>query len=376
MNNNDNNEINIINTINKLQEGYSNRNIKILDEFVEELFTGTPDMTIFGTSTNEFFRGPEGIKTLLKDDWEGWGDLTLKIDSLKYKLIDNVAFFSVNGTVKYTFEHTKSRNERYLEYVKGIINDEKISKSQRISFVNWILTLNFHKHEGNPRDYYWPVSLCGIMENQKKSWKFSNLMFSISPPNYPDKRFQEDTEYREEYSNQLASIQDIVRSQNNKDLYDLLSFSFEFCTEEINNLCFLDSSGKTLNACNTNDVEIITETLQSIRIDETSLVCNDFDCVKWVTFFGQQEIKYDLNKSENKAIDEIRSIIKSSHDTENKLFKIHRSVSYQLKESLVGESHTYPIRGAAVVSTNKGNREISFLHIAYPFYWVMEGKLD
>lgn len=371
-----NNEIKIINTIKKLQEGYSNKNVKILDEFVEEIFTGKPDMTILGTSTNEFFRGPEGIKTLLKDDWESWGDLNLNIDSLKYQLINNLSFFYINGTVKYTFEHTKSRDERYLEYVKGIINDEKIPKSQRISFANWVLTLNFHRHEGNPRDYYWPISLCGIMEKVNEKWKFSNLMFSISPSNYPDERFEEDTEYREEYSNQLASIQDIVRSQDNKDMYDLLSHSFKSYTEEIDNLCFLDSSGNTLNTCNTNDIEIITETLQSIRIDEASLICNDFDGVKWVTFFGQQEIEYDLNESENKAIDEIKNIFESSHDAESKLFKIHRSVSYQLKENIVGKSHTYPVRGAAVVSTSNNSKKIPFLHIAYPFYWIMEGKLE
>jgi len=62
--------------------------------------------------------------------------------------------------------------------------------------------------------------------------------------------------------------------------------------------------------------------------------------------------------------------------SKDKLFAIHRSVSYALKESAAGENYTCPIRLTAVVKNPMGRPVFQNIHFSFPCYWIFEGKLD
>lgn len=68
--------------------------------------------------------------------------------------------------------------------------------------------------------------------------------------------------------------------------------------------------------------------------------------------------------------------IKLELTSEEKLFALHRSIAYALKESSIGEDYTYPIRLTAVILNDKGKPVFQHIHFSFPCCWKLEGKIN
>lgn len=90
----------IIDQLNRFQDGYSKRDLKNLDTFMQSLYS-RENILILGTMPGEIYSGHENAAGLVKSDWESWGDCKFEIDSANISSLGNTAWFSTKGYVKF-----------------------------------------------------------------------------------------------------------------------------------------------------------------------------------------------------------------------------------------------------------------------------------
>ena len=90
----------IIDLLNKFQDGYSKRDLKNIDTFMQSLYS-RENILILGTMPGEIYSGHEKATRLVKSDWDSWGDCKFEIDSANISSSGNTAWFSTKGYVKF-----------------------------------------------------------------------------------------------------------------------------------------------------------------------------------------------------------------------------------------------------------------------------------
>ena len=90
----------IIGQLNKFQDGYSNRDTSQVKTFMESLYS-RKNVLILGTNPNEIFSGYERASSLVKSDWESWGDCKFNGDSANISSAGDIAWFSTRGYVEF-----------------------------------------------------------------------------------------------------------------------------------------------------------------------------------------------------------------------------------------------------------------------------------
>lgn len=90
----------IIGQLNKFQDGYSNRDTSQCNAFMESLYS-RENVLILGTNPNEIFSGYDRASSLVRSDWESWGDCKFNTDSANISSEGNVAWFSTRGYVEF-----------------------------------------------------------------------------------------------------------------------------------------------------------------------------------------------------------------------------------------------------------------------------------
>lgn len=90
----------IIDQLNKFQDGYSRRDTSHINTFMESLYS-RENILILGTMPGEVFSGYERATSLVKSDWESWGDCKFNVDSANISTMGDVAWFSTKGYVKF-----------------------------------------------------------------------------------------------------------------------------------------------------------------------------------------------------------------------------------------------------------------------------------
>ncbi len=98
--------------------------------------------------------------------------------------------------------------------------------------------------------------------------------------------------------------------------------------------------------------------------------------VSWVTVCGLLKGKLTEDELYARALEELENLFQSDISPKDKLFAIHRSIAYLLKESAMGQDYTCPIRLTAVVTNQMGGPVFQNIHFSFPFCWIFEGKLD
>jgi len=90
----------IINQLKKFQDGYSQRDSKKIDTFMQSLYS-RENILILGTMPNEIYSGYEKASRLVETDWESWGNCKFEIDSANVSSLGNTAWFATRGFVKF-----------------------------------------------------------------------------------------------------------------------------------------------------------------------------------------------------------------------------------------------------------------------------------
>jgi ketosteroid isomerase-like protein len=80
--------------LSKFQEGYTNRDTLIIDEFLTMF---SDDIVYIGIASHEHFKGKESVRKLTIWDWIKWFDLKIPVEKVDIRINENVAWFEVVG---------------------------------------------------------------------------------------------------------------------------------------------------------------------------------------------------------------------------------------------------------------------------------------
>ncbi|MFL0248587.1 hypothetical protein [Candidatus Clostridium stratigraminis] len=373
----------------QFQLGYINRDIEKIDAFVDELFINKKDTYILGTGSGELFFGKEQIKALLEDDWKFWGDVNIHLERTYIDIENNVAWFYTTGSVKCTFEDTSERYNRYVDFIKSKVEEPGLTPKQKITFINWVLSLTYHQRLHNKREYLLPLRLSGVLLKED-NWKFVHLKFSMPKADFPDERFESSSEFLESYNNQNTIIDKYYNNNLSLELNTLLkgletelTHQNNISIETINRFFTPERTPYIVapeNKCYIGIDEIvdffIVTSNSKLSLDLEHAIYNEFNNVVWISVCGTMSQSLTEDELAARVLNDLRSLLDTNITSKEKLFVAHRSISYMLKESAVGVSYTCPIRLDAVILRQKQGLAFHNIHFSYPSYWVIEGKID
>ena len=89
----------VLSSLREFQSGYSKRDIRQLDAFMQRLFPKDQDTRIIGTDAGEWRSGYESISHFVHDDWVDWGNVRLSVDDAVIDSAGETAWLATTGEV-------------------------------------------------------------------------------------------------------------------------------------------------------------------------------------------------------------------------------------------------------------------------------------
>jgi len=171
----------ILNVIDKFQKGYKNRDVKVIDKFIEELFIDSEDITVIGTAFNEWCKGKKELSELLYIDWFYWGNFELDLNDAHIYQNGNSATFLAKGILQKEFN-----KDKVIEHTIGKIeNDLKEEVTDKEKLLKALKSISYYLHEEEiGKDVKRRVRFSASLVKENAIWKISNMHFSypVSPP--------------------------------------------------------------------------------------------------------------------------------------------------------------------------------------------------
>lgn len=377
-------------TLKKFQDGYTKRNLKNADAFVDELFLAGEDTLVLGTGTGELFLGSRQVKTLIRDDWQYWGDINIDWENAHIDSKGDAAWFATAGTLKYSFKDTPERYDSYVNFIKSKAVDIWLSTKQKLTFINWVLSLAFHQRGDSIREYLWPLSLTGVLLKENNSWKIARLHFSIPGADFPDERFENSPEYLEDYKKQNEKALNFRNNRITPELKNLLKNMGKklFGQKSISAEAvqgFFSSEGRSYVIGPDNmsyyDIDQVTDYFNensdlALTLEMETAIASKFGDINCLTVTGL--LKQNLTEEElnNRTLEKLNNLFDSDLTSEEKIFEAHINIAYAIKESASGEHYTCPVRLTAVTADESGVPVFKFIHFSFPCCWILEGKIN
>lgn len=391
----------IMHTLLKFQEGYIKRDLTILDNFMNELFNQTKDVTIVGTSSSEWCLGIEEVKQIIRNDWDHWGGVNIDINNTLIYCVNNVAWLNIPGHLTYSYEDSEDFHQQVLDYIHNYFNKENklynISSKVKLTSINLLIShVLSHRKEGI-RKYSYPISIFAVLTKQGEKWFFQHMLFSVSNNAiFPDVRIDNQDIYENVHDvirNKLAKYidgnknkHDNIRNriyQLQEDIFNNKSENLDFGFDKIfarnSQVLVVD----TKNSYHRGKSEIIeyfkqcTNIWDTISIDINSTLVNSDGQVAWVTTYGLITSEIDEQTAIERQVSSINSIIhETTCDPTQKLFRIRRDIAFTLEETARGEQYTWLCRLSAVLINQEGDWKFAYIQLSLPSEWLLEGKMD
>ena len=172
------------------QDGYTHRDLTQVDTFMK-LFSD--DAEVIGTNgvapgVDEWYMDRLSARELVAGDWDGWGDLRLDLDAMSVRNRGDVGWVAAPATV------TKIIGEEnyasYLDFVKHLIDDSKLSPEQKLLHIlrggtNTVYELR------RGETFVWALRFTAVVVREEDGWKFAQMNFSFPTIYFPDVRLME-----------------------------------------------------------------------------------------------------------------------------------------------------------------------------------------
>lgn len=164
----------------RFQAGYTDRNIENVQSFVDDLFA--EDILVIGTGNSEWLTDIEGVKRLVKSDWERWGDVRLNIEDTHIRVFKDFALIAIKGTLTYEFEDTESvLKSRGTEDIKRILTSEDNPRLQLLQIMLDSAEI-LHAVEVAGSKFVFPLRVSATLIKIEGKWKFTQMTFSYPYP--------------------------------------------------------------------------------------------------------------------------------------------------------------------------------------------------
>lgn len=176
----DNEKNEIIKVLEYFQEGYTNRDTLILDNYINKLFT--EDIVIVGTGASEWPVGIEKATHLIKMDWKYWGDVKINMESAIIRTEKNNAWIAVQGTLTRNFKSEEYIFERYGLRDINRIEDKEISNKLKLLEIIYDASELIYEVEMAGTEFVYPLRIVASLVKVEGEWKFKQMGFSYPFP--------------------------------------------------------------------------------------------------------------------------------------------------------------------------------------------------
>lgn len=174
----------------RFQVGYTRRDTGKLEDF-RVLFVADDDLEVIGTGGidpggDEWCLGVDAALDLVKNDWEGWGDLALDVADARIHVLGDVAWLATTGTVTMDLEPQDTYRD-FLAYLhEATPNDENDPRARLLEILRGAANTIYEAERG--RGYVWPLRFSAVLVRQNAAWLFHQVQFSFATTRFPDVR--------------------------------------------------------------------------------------------------------------------------------------------------------------------------------------------
>lgn len=176
--------IEVRNLLSLFEKGYSDRDVNVLDGFVDRVFIENNPI-YFGTASKEECIGVENVKRLVYSDWKYWGELKIDVDNAIINLKDDIAYFITKGAIDWYIPE-EGFLQKSIEDIRSLVNNENTSKEKLLAICNSATKMLYEAERG--ATHLLPVRLSGIAFIDDGQCKFAQLHLSHPTEVYPDSR--------------------------------------------------------------------------------------------------------------------------------------------------------------------------------------------
>lgn len=398
MKNQINNEL--MEVLNIFKDGYIQRDIKKIDDFMDALFDNKESVIIIGTGGHELCIGYAEVKDIFLGDFEYWGDLRINAGKATIIPLGNTALIYTTGTVKFSFDSKSETYTRYLGYIKayfdGVSLNSKKSNSVKLTEINWTLSHLLSQRNNLERDYLWDLRVSFVLIKKETRWIIKQMQFSLPVVGHmPDIRIDNSSNHAlDNFNNETKKMKEFsinnTQKYKNEILLLIKDFNKQYLdgnidTNKIANKYFTINNPLIINtdkATYSNQEEIMTlienhrHCYDEMTLDYENCLVNSNEDVVWVVSHGIMKKVISESRSFVNAINTIENIFTTDLDDKDKLFNIRRKIAGTLKENAKGEEYIWPFRFEAVIIREKDNFVFKYLQFSLSFDWSLEGKTD
>jgi ketosteroid isomerase-like protein len=174
----------------KFQDGYAQRDLTELDEFME-LFTPDDELEVIGTNAvtpgrGEWCWGRQATRELVASDWEHWGDVAFDVARAHISVKGDVAWLATAGTVTDTIPEDDCYT-RFLDFAERTLKDEESDpQAKMLDIVRQGTDLMLELQQGET--YAWPFRFTAVAVKSQGRWRFAQMQFSFPTTPAPDVR--------------------------------------------------------------------------------------------------------------------------------------------------------------------------------------------
>ncbi|MDF2673438.1 MAG: hypothetical protein K0R09_1703 [Clostridiales bacterium] len=169
-----------------IQEGYNNRDVEVLEDFANEVFTRSENSFIFGADEGENFTGPNAGKELCKGDWMYWGDFDINANNAYISIHDSMAFVYSKAFLREPKDRQRTYNSLGDLFHNYLLPSEDSSKGKLLKML-WKTTNRVHYAESNGI-FIVPMKFSGVLIKTDNEWKFQHMHFSDNIDEMPEER--------------------------------------------------------------------------------------------------------------------------------------------------------------------------------------------
>jgi len=109
----------VMSTMDAFQVGYDRRDVQLLDGFMGRLFPREGEVLLLGTESNEWVRGYDDVKRVIRNDWVYWANLRLDLNDCQVSSAGDVAWVATRGYVYSVVSKRPVRFSATLERMNG-----------------------------------------------------------------------------------------------------------------------------------------------------------------------------------------------------------------------------------------------------------------
>ncbi|HYE12144.1 MAG TPA: hypothetical protein VEF53_18385 [Patescibacteria group bacterium] len=395
MKNYDEFEQSIKDSLEKFRLGYKKRDTAIVDEYIDTLFSKGKKTAVLGTSFGEWMEGAEGAKELVQSDWEYWGDVDIDTAGACINILEDTAFVSLKGTVRYEFEYTEEKYESYLNFVKQFFDSSnaqsRLSSKAKAGIMGFVLT-HFNQNRAiGKREYFYPLRINAVMTMEEDRAVFRFMKFSMNYfDKYPELRIDNQMMDISEYYEQQNDFIKAYMKEQRPEIKDIIeefkkfnekSFSGDDTEDDIRKFFCSNSSYITDTAGKLHKGEMLVdfiktqrEVWQKLAIDFKAVFADTDGNTAWLVCNGLASKNISQEEGAEMLMSDIKKAIEKNMPSKDKLFVVQKEVANYFLQQAKGEYFLWPVRIAVMLVKEENQWKIHNMSLSYPFYYILEGK--